>query len=155
MVFRRTPVSVTPNPWFWLLAFVATYGVMTFTAFTPNGAPIVPLIVPNVIAIVSAIVFIYAPLSLGRSIGFVPANCGIVSRGAYKLVRHPIYTGAFLGVLALVLRSYSPLNLILGATIIGLFMVKSVVEEYFLKRDDPAYAAYMQHVRWRWIPGIA
>ena len=31
MVIRRTPVSVTPNPWFWLLAFVATYGVMAFT----------------------------------------------------------------------------------------------------------------------------
>src|SRR5689334_15250791 len=35
MVIRRTPVSVTPNPWFWLLAFVATYGIMSFTAFTP------------------------------------------------------------------------------------------------------------------------
>jgi protein-S-isoprenylcysteine O-methyltransferase Ste14 len=155
MVFRRTPVSVTPNLWFWLLAFVVTYGGMTFTAFTPNGHPIVPSIVSNTVAVVSAVVFIYARLSLGRSIGFVPANRGIVTRGAYKFVRHPIYTGAFLAMLALVLRSYSRLNLVLGATIVALFMVKSIVEEYFLKRDDPAYAAYLQRVRWRWIPGIA
>jgi protein-S-isoprenylcysteine O-methyltransferase Ste14 len=155
MVIRRTPVRVTPNPWFWLLAFVATYGVLTFTAFTPNGHPIVPLIVSDALAVVSAIVFIYARLSLGRSIGFVPANRGIVTRGAYKFVRHPIYTGAFLAMLALVLRSYSRLNLVLGATIVLLFMVKSIVEEYFLKRDDPAYAAYLQRVRWRWFPGIA
>jgi protein-S-isoprenylcysteine O-methyltransferase Ste14 len=155
MVFRRTPVRVTPNPWFWLLAFVATYGVMTFTAFTPNGHPIVPTIVSNTIAVISAVVFIYARLSLGRSIGFVPANRGIVTRGAYKFVRHPIYTGAFIAMLALVLHSFSPLNLLLGASIVGLFMLKSIVEEYFLKRDDPAYAAYMQRVRWRWFPGIA
>jgi hypothetical protein len=25
MVFRRPPKRVTPNPWYWLLAFVATY----------------------------------------------------------------------------------------------------------------------------------
>jgi protein-S-isoprenylcysteine O-methyltransferase Ste14 len=155
MVFRRTPVSVTPNPWFWLLAFVVTYGGMTFTAFTPNGHPIVPILASNTVAVVSAVVFVYARLSLGRSIGFVPANRGIVTRGAYKFVRHPIYTGAFLAMLALVLRSYSRLNLVLGATIVLLFMVKSIVEEYFLKRDDPAYATYIQRVRWRWFPGIA
>src|SRR5215468_6935654 len=68
MVIRRTPVRVTPNPWFWLLAFVATYGVLTFTAFTPNGHPIVPLIVSDALAVVSAVVFIFARLSLGRSI---------------------------------------------------------------------------------------
>ena len=154
MVIRRTPVSVTPNPWFWLLAFVVTYGGLTFTAFTPNGHPIVPIIVSNTVAVVSAIVFVYARLSLGRSIGFVPANRGIVTRGAYKFVRHPIYTGGFLAMLALVLRSYSRVNLLLGATIIALFMLKSVIEEYFLT-DDPTYAAYLQRVRWRWFPGIA
>src|SRR5205814_3458055 len=140
--------------WFWLLAFVATYGVMSFTAFTPNGIPIVPVAIPNALAVVSAIIFIYARLSLGRSIGFVPANRGIVTRGAYKFVRHPVYTGAFIAMLSLVLRSYSRLNLLLATIIVILFMVKSIVEEHFLK-DDAAYAAYLQHVRWRWIPGIA
>ena len=155
MVFRRTPISVTPNPWFWLLAFVATYGVMAFNAFIPNGHAIVSIMVSNTIALCSAVVFIYARLSLGRSIGYVPANRGIVTRGAYKFVRHPVYTGVFLAMLAFVLRSYSPLNLAIGTTLVILFMIKSFVEEYFLERDDTAYAAYMQRVRWRWFPGIA
>ena len=30
---------------------------------------------------------------LGRSFGLVPANRGIVARGPYLLVRHPIYAG--------------------------------------------------------------
>ncbi len=154
MVFRRTPTRVTPNPWFWLLAFVASYGILVFTGFAPNGVPLVPPVVPAILAVLSTAVLVYARLSLGRSIGFVPANRGIVSRGAYRFVRHPIYTGIFIAMLAFVLRSYSPLNLLTASTIVVLFMIKSVVEERFL-RADPEYAAYLQRVRHRWLPGIA
>jgi len=154
MVIRRTPVRVTPNPWFWLLAFVASYGVLAFTAFAPSGVMLVSPVIVNVLVVLSAVVFIYARLSLGRSIGFVPANRGIITRGAYRFVRHPIYTGIFIAELAFVLRSYSLLNLILASIIVALFMIKSIVEESFLS-GDPEYATYLQRVRWRWIPGVA
>ena len=154
MVFRRTPVKITPNPWYWLLAFVATYGILFVNAFGWTGRPIAPSIVINGLALLSAAIFIYARLSLGRSIGFVPANRGIVTRGAYKFVRHPIYTGLFVAMLAFVLRSYAPLNLLMASIIVMLFMIKSVIEERFL-RADPEYAAYLQRVRRRWIPGVA
>ena len=153
MVIRRTPRRVTPNPWFWLLAFVASYGILAFTAFAPSGVPLVPPVVSNVLAVISVFISVSARLSLGRSIGYVPADRGIVTRGAYRFVRHPIYSGLFIAMLAFVLRSYSPLNLLLASAIVALFMVKSVVEERFL-RDDPEYAAYLRRVRRRWIPGI-
>jgi protein-S-isoprenylcysteine O-methyltransferase Ste14 len=154
MVIRRTPVRVTPNPWFWLLAFVATYGIFAFNTFAQNGVRVAPSAVINILAVLSAAVFIFARLSLGRSIGFVPANRGIVTRGAYRFVRHPVYTGLFISMLAVVLLSYTPLNLLMASTIVVLFIIKSVVEERFL-RGDPEYAAYLQSVRWRWLPGIA
>ena len=154
MVFRRTPVRVTPNPWYWLLAFVATYGILVFVAFAPRGTPIVPLIVPNALVLMSVALMIYARLTLGRSIGYVPADRGIVTGGPYKFVRHPIYSGLFVTLLAFTLRGYSPLSLLLCAIIVGLFMLKSVIEECFL-RDNPEYETYMKQVRYRWIPGIA
>ena len=154
MVLRRTPVKVTPNPWYWLLSFVATYGLIAVNAFSWNGRPIVPSIVTNVLAVLSAVIFIYARLSLGRSIGLVPANRGIVTRGAYRYVRHPIYSGLLVAMIALVLRSYAPSTLLAVLFIIVLFAIKSVVEERFLSAD-PAYAAFMQRVRYRWIPGVA
>lgn len=154
MVLRRPPVGITPNPWFWLLAFVVSYGILAFTAFAPNARPLVPSLVSGALAVLSAAVMIFARLSLGRSIGFVPANRGIVTSGAYRFMRHPIYTGAFIGLGSFVLHSYSPLNLGLALTLVILFMVKSVVEECFLK-DDPQYAAYLRQVRWRWFPGLA
>jgi protein-S-isoprenylcysteine O-methyltransferase Ste14 len=154
MIIRRTPLRVTPNPWFWLLAFVATYGMFVFTAFGQTGVALVPTIIPDVIAITSAAVAIYARLSLGRSIGFVPANRGIMTGGAYRFVRHPIYTALFLTLAALTMRSFTPINLAGALTIFTLFVVKSVVEERFLS-EDKHYVEYMKKVRWRWLPGIA
>jgi protein-S-isoprenylcysteine O-methyltransferase Ste14 len=69
------------------------------------------------------------------------------------LVRHPIYTALFVGLLAYILRAYSPLNVFLAVILVGLFMLKSVVEEWFL-RDSPDYATYLKRVRYRWIPGV-
>lgn len=154
MVFRRAPVRVTPNPWYWLLAFVATYGLIAFLAFAQRGSPIVPIIIPGLLVMVSVALMIYARLTLGRSIGYVPADRGIITSGPYRFVRHPIYSGLFVTLLAFCLRAYSPLNLLLSAVLVGLFMIKSVIEESFL-RGNPEYAAYMEHVRWRWLPGVA
>ena len=154
MVLRNAPVRVTPNPWFWLLAFVTTYATLGFTAFAGQGVPLISPNVGNGVAIVSVIILLYALLSLGRNIGFIPAQRRIVTRGAYAFVRHPIYTGTFISLLAFVLRSYSIPNLTMAAVLIALLMLRGVVEERFL-REDAGYAAYLREVRWRWFPGIA
>ncbi len=154
MVLRTAPVRVTPNPWFWLLAFVTTYATLGFTAFAEQGVALLPPLVGNGVAVVSVIIILYSLLSLGRNIGFIPAQRKIVTRGAYRFVRHPIYTGTFVSLLAFVLRSYSVRNLEMTVVLIALLMLRGVVEERFL-REDAGYAAYLQEVRWRWFPGIA
>jgi protein-S-isoprenylcysteine O-methyltransferase Ste14 len=154
MVLRTAPVRVTPNLWFWLLAFITTYATLGFTAYAGLGVSLISPIVGNGLAIVSMMILLYALLSLGRNIGFIPAQRKVVTKGAYGLVRHPIYTGTFVSLLAFVLRSYSVLNLTMALVLIALLMLRGVVEERFL-REDPGYAAYLQEVRWRWLPGIA
>ena len=85
--------------------------------------------------------------------GFVPAQREIVTTGAYRFVRHPIYTGLMLSYLAAVLRIYSPRNVTLFSIAVFWMLVKSFVEESFL-REDAQYAAYMTDVRARWIPFV-
>jgi protein-S-isoprenylcysteine O-methyltransferase Ste14 len=153
MVLRTAPVRITPNPWFWLLAFVTTYATLGFSAFAQPGVTLIAPLVGNVLAIVSVIIIVYSLLSLGRNIGFIPAQRRLVTRGAYRFVRHPIYTGTFISLFAFVLRAFSPLNLTIALALIALLMLRGLVEEHFL-REDPAYAAYLQEVRWRWFPGI-
>jgi len=154
MVLRTAPVRVTPNPWYWLLAFFTTYATLGFAAFAGQGVSLISPIVGNGLAIVSLIILVYALLSLGRNIGFIPAQRRVVTKGAYGIVRHPIYSGTFISLFAFVLRSYSVLNLTVAAVLVALLMIRGVAEERFL-REDAGYAPYLQEVRWRWFPGIA
>lgn len=153
MVLRRAPERITPNPLWWLLAFVATYGSLFWATFAPSGRPIVSNAVTDGLSIVSIVVLVYARLSLGRNIGFVPAQRQLVRSGAYRFVRHPIYTGLFLAWISLTLRLFSQTNVLIFITICALYFIKSLVEESFLRKDS-AYATYMSHVRYRYIPWI-
>jgi protein-S-isoprenylcysteine O-methyltransferase Ste14 len=154
MIVRRPAVRITANPLFWLLAFVATYGGLFAVSLYEAGRPLASAWFVNTIDILSLLVSLWARLSLGRNVGVVPAEREIVTTGAYAYVRHPIYTGIFLSFIALQLSGFSWRNLILDSISCGLWIVKTFVEENFLRRN-PEYAQYMKNVRWRWFPGIA
>lgn len=153
MLFRRPPVRVTPNPLYWLLAFVATYWNLLTAGLTGPGRPLVSRGVTGLLALFGLVIVIIARIELGRNIGLVPAQRKLITSGIYGLVRHPIYAGGFVLIISVMLRSYSPLNTVLFSLGMLWFAIKSVVEENFL-RSDPEYAAYMQRVRWRWVPGV-
>ena len=151
MIIRRPPKRVTPNPLYWLLTFVATYWAVLTVGVIQKGHPIAPRWTSDMVAIGSLLVIVWARLSLGRNIGFVPAQREIVTSGAYRSMRHPIYTGIFLSAIGVALRANSLRNLVILGLGIFWLMIKSVVEENFL-RADPQYAAYLERVRARWIP---
>ncbi len=154
MVVRRPPVRVTPKPLYWATAFVATYwGFMTL-GLVERGTPIAPTVVTHGLALLSLVITVFGRASLGRNIGFVPAQRELVTSWAYSIVRHPIYSALFISLTGVVLRSYSFRNLLIVAIGASFFIVKTFMEEDFLS-EDPAYARYMKRVRSRWIPGIA
>ena len=154
MAARRPPVRVTPKPLYWVTAFVATYWSFMTLGFMEKGSQIAPVAVTHGLALVSLIIAVGARLSLGRNIGFVPAQREIVTSWAYSLVRHPIYAGVFFSYAGIVLRGFTPLNALIMVIVVGLFIVKTFMEEDFLS-EDPTYARYMKRVRYRCIPGIA
>ena len=153
MLVRKTPVRVSTNPWYWLLTFVETYWIILVFAVLRRGQPLVPYWVSASLATLGAVLMIWARLSLGRSIGLVPALRSLVTHGAYRYVRHPIYLAGSLIFIANGLSAYSPVNVAILGLGIFWFALKSLAEESFL-RSDPAYADYMEHVRWKWFPGI-
>ena len=153
MLVRRPPRRVTVNPAYWLLAFVATYWLFLTGGFAVPGARAVPVWFISGLSFASFAISVWARLSLGRSIGLVPADRGIVKSGAYRYMRHPIYTGVYFSYLALTLQNFAARNVLIFAVGAGLFVVKSFVEENFLKRDAE-YAAYMTIVPWRWVPFV-
>ena len=154
MLIRRPPKRVTPNPWYWLLAFVASYWLVFILFFLQKGKPLTANWITDALAVLGLVIMLWARLSLGRNIGLVPAQRELVHSGAYAFMRHPVYTGLLVTSIAFVLRAYSPLNaLLMGLGVFWFIPIKSLVEENFL-RADPQYAAYMQRVRARWIPFV-
>lgn len=153
MIARRPPSRITAKPQYWILAFVATYWLFLAGRFADRGAALAPAWLSLALGCISGCVCIWARVSLGRSIGLVPADRGIVTTGCYRFVRHPIYTGIFFAYLALALQNFSWRNAAIFAAGAALFVIKSLAEERFL-RHDPDYAAYMLRVRRRWLPFV-
>jgi protein-S-isoprenylcysteine O-methyltransferase Ste14 len=151
MIVRRPPKRVSLNPWYWILTYVETYWLLM--PILGPGHPVVPKAVASGVALFGLAIVIWGRLSLGRNIGFIPAQRELVMTGAYRYIRHPIYTSLFVVYISVALELYSTRNVILIAIGMFWFVLKSFVEESFL-RQDPQYAAYMQKVRARWIPFV-
>ena len=88
--------------------------------------------------------------SLGRNLAAVPhpkEDASLVEQGAYKIVRHPIYSGIILGAFGWALIMNSVVTILLAAILFLFFDVKSRREEKWLCLKFSNYAAYQQRVR--------
>jgi protein-S-isoprenylcysteine O-methyltransferase Ste14 len=78
----------------------------------------------------------------------------VVSTGPYAIVRHPMYSGAALYLIAVPLALGSYWGLVPALlTVLGLIL-RLFDEEGFLSENLTGYKEYRAKVRWRLIPGI-
>jgi protein-S-isoprenylcysteine O-methyltransferase Ste14 len=130
-----------------------------FSTFGPQfvrPASLHPLAPESLTLLMSAsglILCVVGKVSLGRSFGLTPANRGVVSTGLYQFVRHPIYMGYLLTHVGFVIANPIAWNFFILATADVALLFRAIREERTLALD-PAYAAYMQRVRWRLAPGL-
>jgi protein-S-isoprenylcysteine O-methyltransferase Ste14 len=91
---------------------------------------------------------------LGRCFGVLPDVRGLVTRGPYRLVRHPLYLGELTAALGIVVGAerWAPA---LGAWLVclGLQLVRTKYEERSLRAEFPEYAPYADRTK-RLIPGL-
>lgn len=81
------------------------------------------------------------------------AGAPLVESGAYRLVRHPIYSGLVLGAIGWGLATGSILAIGAAGLLFLLLAAKSHREEAWLAAIHPEYGAYQRRTR-RLIPGI-
>lgn len=96
---------------------------------------------------------LYAKLSLGRSFGVLPATRGLVTHGAYRWLRHPIYFGYLISHAGFLLANFSAWNIVVLAVLYAAQIIRIRREEEMLV-TLPGYADYRRTVRYRLIPGI-
>jgi protein-S-isoprenylcysteine O-methyltransferase Ste14 len=116
----------------------------------------VPLVADAATAMLSALglcLVVVGKMTLGRSFGLVPANRGVVVRGPYTLVRHPIYTGYLVTHIAFLMAHPTPWNASVFIIADIALVLRALMEERVLSADTE-YQQYCRRVEWHLVPGV-
>jgi len=120
---------------------------------TSEVGALVPDHVTSMISGVGLLIVVAAKMALGRSFGLVPANRGVVVRGPYCFVRHPIYLGYVISHVAFFLAQPTLWNAAVILIGDGTLIVRALMEERVLSGDSE-YASYCRRVSWHLVPGV-
>jgi len=91
--------------------------------------------------------------TLGRSFGIVAANRGVKTRGPYRFVRHPAYTGYLICYLGYAAENPRPLNFVLLFVSTSFQLIRISEEERVLE-SSREYRSYREAVRYRLVPSV-
>jgi protein-S-isoprenylcysteine O-methyltransferase Ste14 len=130
--------------------FCCIYPVLVDVA---PGVALAPWQITGVLSALGLCLNMWAKLNLGASFAILPGVRTVVASGPYRFIRHPIYAGYFLTGISFLLIDYSRGNLFLLSTVFACEFYRVGREEALL-RQEPAYRAYCDRVRHRFIPGI-
>jgi protein-S-isoprenylcysteine O-methyltransferase Ste14 len=78
----------------------------------------------------------------------------VISTGPYGIVRHPMYSGGVLMILATPLALGSLWASVCAVLLCGMIAVRLLDEERYLSRNLPGYEEYCRTVRYRLIPHV-
>ena len=150
-LIRRPARLVTRRPADWLLAFAGTFiGVL----FRPEGEhPAWGLWAGGGLQVAGAAVAATCIITLGRSFGFAAADRGVVTRGPYTVVRHPMYAAYLLLGSGYLLQSLSVRNAVIFVIGTVCNAGRALAEERLLAHNSD-YLAYRHRVRRRIVPGV-
>jgi protein-S-isoprenylcysteine O-methyltransferase Ste14 len=98
----------------------------------------------------------WSALHLGSGLTPIPlpnGRTGLVTAGPYRWVRHPMYTAVTIGVVAIAVRSRTPLVIAVALALAAFFAIKARWEERHLGRSFPGYDDYAQATG-RFVPGV-
>ena len=136
-------------------AFASTVGALVLPALVRPAPPSVGLVASIAIGmeVCGVVLSQVARIYMGRSFGILPGNRGIVTRGPFRIVRHPIYVGWFLLTIGYFLAYPSWINFLIVSAA-SPFMIWRIVLEEQLLLQYPDYREYAQRVRFWLMPGV-
>ncbi len=108
------------------------------------------VVVGLLLGVIGAILVISGLLSLGQNLTAVPRpkeNGSMVASGAYRVVRHPIYSGIIIGSFGWALLQNGLLTLVYAFILFFFFDIKSRREELWLFEKYDGYAQYQQQIK--------
>jgi protein-S-isoprenylcysteine O-methyltransferase Ste14 len=143
-------------------SFAGVFYVMLFVIpgfdyrFHWSNVPVFLVIIANVFVLLAYYncFRVFKENTFSSSVIEVDTDQRVITTGPYRIVRHPMYSGAILLFIAtpVALGSYWALLLVLPLTII--IIIRLLDEEKFLTANLPGYNEYCEKIRYRLIPLI-
>jgi protein-S-isoprenylcysteine O-methyltransferase Ste14 len=104
----------------------------------------------EILAIFGTLLSIWALKNLKGAFGISPADRGLVTKGPYKIIRHPMYTGELITLLGITFTNLSIWNLMISALTVGSIYQRIIWEEKIIKNYDQ----YSKKIPFRLIPKV-
>ncbi|MFL9868852.1 isoprenylcysteine carboxylmethyltransferase family protein [Paraburkholderia fungorum] len=150
-LFARVPIKRDWTPFAFICSVGGTFYFLA-VRLSP-GTQLIPELAGASLQLLGIFWQMFAKVSLRRSFGILPANRGVVSHGAYRFIRHPMYLGYFITDMGFLLANFGIQNVIVYGCQYALQVGRIVREERLLSEDE-RYRAYRGKVRFRVIPGV-
>ena len=137
---RPAPRRRTRDPIAFVACAVAIACVLPLAE--PGAGPDALLVAGEVLAVGSAALLLASALTLGRCFGVLPEARGLVTRGPYGTVRHPVYLGELGVFLGFTIAHPSAGRAVAFAVFCCAQAVRMRLEERALTREFPEYRDY-------------
>jgi protein-S-isoprenylcysteine O-methyltransferase Ste14 len=127
----------------------AQFGLLAGLFVLPSGElwprGLVTLVVGGIMVAAGVAIVAIAGLGLGQALTPVPIpkeGAPLITKGIYRYVRHPIYSGVVLAALGLVIIGASAGHIVGWIALYVVLSIKASGEESMLTERHPDYAAY-------------
>jgi protein-S-isoprenylcysteine O-methyltransferase Ste14 len=159
-LLNRTPLKRVPSRFGFLTGMAIPAAIILIAAglvapdlYTARVLPdLLPFVIAGLLVMIAGLAFaIWARLHLGKNWSARPAireHHTITRTGPYAIVRHPIYTGIFTGILGTAIATGALLAFVSLFAIFVLFLIKIRMEEQFLVEEfGEEYERYRREVK--------
>ncbi|MDX6642724.1 MAG: hypothetical protein QOD76_686, partial [Solirubrobacteraceae bacterium] len=142
LVLRRPPARRrSREPIAFAACAIAMLSVVALGA-PRSGTATALVLAGDVVAVAACAWLLVSVLALGRCFGVLPEVRGLVMRGPYRLVRHPVYLGEIGACAGLVLAAPATWNIMILGIFVTAQAVRMRLEEKALVAEFPQYERY-------------